>query len=141
MTTSFLAHFGLTKPPFAVTPDPTFAYATSEHEQALLKIAYYTDERQGLFLLMGAIGTGKTTISKLAVNGWRLQPQKYTVGQIGDPSPATQAAFLRLILSSFGQPTMRNVQDLKTALGLFLFEEHQTGRTVILVVDESQTIH
>jgi general secretion pathway protein A len=138
---NYLSHFGLSKAPFAVTPDPSFAYATSEHEQALLKIAYYTDERQGLFLLIGEIGTGKTTISKLAVNGWRTQPDKYTVGQIADPSPPTQAAFLRLVLASFMQPVMRNVQDLKTALGVFLFEEHRAGRTVILVIDEAQTIH
>ena len=138
---SYLSHFGLDKPPFAVTPDPNFAYATSEHEQALLKIAYYTEERQGLFLLIGEIGTGKTTISKLAVNGWRTQPDKYTVGQIADPSPPTQAAFLRLVLASFMLPVTRNVQDLKTALSVFLLEEYQAGRTVILVIDEAQTIH
>lgn len=138
---NYLEHFGLSKAPFAVTPDPSFAYATSEHEQALLKIAYYTDERQGLFLLIGEIGTGKTTISKLAVNGWRTQPERYTVGQIADPSPPTQAAFLRLVLAAFLQPIMRNVQDLKSALAIFLFEEYRAGRTVILVIDEAQTIH
>jgi general secretion pathway protein A len=138
---NYLTHFGLDRAPFAVTPDPSFAYATNEHEQALLKIAYYTDERQGLFLLLGEIGTGKTTISKLAVNGWRAQPGKYTVGQIADPSPPTQAAFLRLVLASFMQPVLRNVQDIKAALSIFLLEEYHAGRTVILIVDEAQTIH
>jgi general secretion pathway protein A len=124
-----------------VTPDPAFAFATREHEQALLKMTFYTDERQGLFLLMGEIGTGKTTIAKLAVDNWKLQRDKYTVGQLADPSPPSPAAFLRLILASFMQPIMRNLVDLKAALRVFLLEEYQAGRTVILVLDEAQTIH
>jgi general secretion pathway protein A len=139
--TTYLDFFGLTKPPFSVTPDPAFAFATREHEQALLKMTFYTDERQGLFLLMGEVGTGKTTIAKLAVDNWKVQRDKYTVGQLADPSPPSPAAFLRLVLASFMQPIMRNLVDLKAALRVFLLEEYQAGRTVILVLDEAQTIH
>ena len=137
----YLTYFGLEKPPFSMTPDPSFAFATREHEQALLKMTFYTEERQGLFLLMGEIGTGKTTISKLAVDDWKSQRDKYTVGQVSDPSPPSPAAFLRLVLASFMQPVMRNLLDLKAALRVFLLEEYQAGRTVILVLDEAQTIH
>ena len=55
----YLDYFGLNKPPFSMTLDPSFAFATLEHEQALSKMTFYTDEHQGLFLLMGEIGTGK----------------------------------------------------------------------------------
>lgn len=137
----YLTYFGLEKPPFSMTPDPSFAFATREHEQALLKMTFYTEERQGLFLLMGEIGTGKTTISKLAVDDWKSQRDKYTVGQVSDPSPPSPAAFLRLVLASFMQPVMRNLLDLKAVLRVFLLEEYQAGRTVILVLDEAQTIH
>jgi general secretion pathway protein A len=137
----YLEYFGLKQPPFSMTPDPTFAFATREHEQALLKMTFYTDERQGLFLLMGEIGTGKTTISKLAVDNWKSQADRYTVGQVSDPSPPSPAAFLRLVLASFMQPVMRNLVDLKAAVRVFLLEEYRAGRTVILVLDEAQTIH
>jgi general secretion pathway protein A len=137
----YLHHFGLQKPPFSMTPDPSFAFATREHEQALSKMTFYTNDRQGLFLLIGEIGTGKTTIAKLAVDDWKAQPEKYSVGQVADPSPMTQAAFLRLVLASFMQPVRRNLLDLKAALKVFLLEEYQAGRTVILVLDEAQTIH
>ena len=92
-----LSHFGLKLAPFSTTPDPRFAYATREHRQALSKIAYYTEECRGIFLLTGAIGTGKTTISPLALNGWRDQPEKFLAIHITDPSPRTEAAFLRLL--------------------------------------------
>ena len=139
--TEYLQHFRLTKPPFSTTPDPAFAYATREHKQALVKIAYYTEERRGMFLLMGEVGTGKTTISQLAINRWRAEPDKFLAAHITDPSPRTPAAFLRLVLASFGLPTMRNMLDLKAALRGFLIDQYKEGRTVILLIDEAQTMY
>ena len=55
----YLEHFGLKAKPFATTPDPQFAYATREHQLAVAKIQYAVEERQGIFLLQGEIGTGK----------------------------------------------------------------------------------
>lgn len=138
---SYLEHFELKTAPFSTTPDPRFAYATREHRLALSKIAYYTAERRGIFLLMGEIGTGKTTISQLAINGWRSEPEKFIASHVTDPSPRTQAAFLRLILASFGLPTTRNVLDLKAALRAFLIEQYKAGRIVILMIDEAQSIY
>jgi general secretion pathway protein A len=54
----YLDHFGLKAKPFATTPDPQFAYATREHQLAVAKIQYAVEERQGIFLLQGVIGTG-----------------------------------------------------------------------------------
>jgi general secretion pathway protein A len=141
MSTDYLAHFGLSQAPFATTPDPTFAFATREHRQALAKIAYYTEERRGLFLLMGEIGTGKTTISQLTLNRWRSEPERFVAAHITDPSPRTPAAFLRLVLASLGLPTMRNLLDLKATLRAFFVEQYKAGRTVILLIDEAQTIN
>jgi general secretion pathway protein A len=141
LMSEYLAHFGLTKAPFSTTPDPAFAYATREHKQALAKIAYYTEERRGMFLLMGEIGTGKTTISQLSINRWRSDPDHFIASHVTDPSPRTPAAFLRLVLASFGLPTMRNVLDLKAALRAFLVEQYKMNRSVVLLIDEAQTIY
>jgi general secretion pathway protein A len=139
--TDYLAHFGLSKAPFATTPDPSFALATREHELALAKIAYYTEERRGIFLLMGEIGTGKTTIAQLALNRWRSDPERFSVAHITDPSPRSPAAFMRLVLASFGLQTTRNLLDLKATFRGFLVEQFKARRTVILLIDEAQTIH
>ncbi len=137
----YLDHFGLSKAPFSTTPDPHFAFSSKEHRQALAKIAYYIEERRGMFLLMGEIGTGKTTISQLAINRWRSMPEKFIAAHVTDPSPRTPAAFLRLVLASFGHGTMRNLLDLKAAFRSFLIEQYKEGRTVVLLLDEAQTIH
>jgi general secretion pathway protein A len=139
--TDYLTHFGLRETPFATTPDPRFAYAAREHKQALAKVAYYTEEHRGIFLLMGEVGTGKTTISQLAINEWRARPEAFVATHITDPSPRTPAAFLRLVLASFGLPTARNLLDLKATLRAYLIEQYKAGRTVILLIDEAQSIY
>ncbi|MFO0935117.1 MAG: AAA family ATPase [Gemmataceae bacterium] len=140
MPADYLSHFKLSKDPFSTTPDPNFAFATREHRQALAKIAYYTEERRGLFLLIGEIGTGKTTISQLTLNRWRSEPERFIAAHITDPSPRTPAAFLRLVLASLGLPVMRNLLDLKATLRAFLVEQYKANRTVVLLIDEAQTI-
>jgi type II secretory pathway predicted ATPase ExeA len=136
----YLKHFKLTLPPFSTTPDPQFAFETREHQLAVAKIAYSVSERRGIFLLMGLIGTGKTTISQLLLTAWEREPEAYVVAHITDPSAATPAAFLRVVLSSLDLEPTRNLQDLKDRLRLFLVEAYQAGKTVVLMLDEAQTI-
>lgn len=136
----YLDHFGLTVPPFSTSPDPEFAYETREHKLAVTKVAYSVDERRGLFLLTGPIGSGKTTVAELLVGSWDSRPEQYAVAQLTDPSAATPAAFLRVVLASFGQETSRNLQDLKDRLRLFLIDEYKAGRIAVLLLDEAQTI-
>jgi len=135
----YLAHFGLHTAPFSTSPDPRFAYATREHEIAVTKIQYAVEERQGLFLLMGEVGTGKTTLSQLMMASWRTD-ERMVAGHITDPSPETPSPFLRLILAAFGRPTYHRVEDNKLALREFLVEQYRAGRTVVVMIDEAQSI-
>ncbi|MBV9849948.1 MAG: AAA family ATPase [Armatimonadetes bacterium] len=136
----YLDHFGLRASPFSTSPDPEFAYQTQEHQLAVTKVAYSVDEQRGLFLLTGPIGSGKTTVAELLVSTWEEHPDRYAVAHLTDPSAATPAAFLRVVLASFGQATARNLQDLKDALRLFLVECYQSRKIAVLLLDEAQTI-
>jgi type II secretory pathway predicted ATPase ExeA len=136
----YLDHFGLRVPPFSTSPDPEFAYQTREHQLAVTKVAYSVEEQRGLFLLTGPIGSGKTTVAELLVSTWEEQPDRYAVAHLTDPSATTPAAFLRVVLGSFGQPVIRNLQDLKDALRLFLVECYQNQQIAVLLLDEAQTI-
>jgi len=136
----YLKHFNLKAPPFATSPDPEFAYQTREHQLAVTKVAYSVEERRGLFLLTGPIGAGKTTVAELLVASWDNQPERYAVAHLTDPSAATPAAFLRVVLASFGLPVSRNLQALKDILRSFLVQCYQEGKIAVLLLDEAQTI-
>ncbi len=135
----YLGHFSLKRAPFSTTPDPEFAYATREHQLAIAKIQYVVDERQGFFLLQGDNGTGKTTISEFLLNNWR-EDKALAVAYLANPAARTPSQFLRLLLAAYGQEPPRLQQDCWDALSGFLAASHKQQQTVVLVIDEAQTI-
>lgn len=135
----YLNHFGLKLAPFSASPDPQFAYATREHQLAVAKIQYAVEERQGLFLLQGEIGTGKTTISQFMLNAWR-DDKSLAVAHITNPAVRTPSQFLRLILSHYGTDPPHLLQSNWDALRSLLVGNYKDGRTTVLVIDEAQTI-
>jgi general secretion pathway protein A len=133
-------HFGLSGPPFSVAPDPRFAYPTMPMNLALANIAYSVDEHRGLFLLQGEIGTGKTTLGRFLMHNWQQNTQKYVAASVHDPVATSQAGFLRKILAAFGQPTPRYLDPLHATMLNFLLKNREEGKTVVLLLDEAQTI-
>ena len=135
----YLEHFGLKRAPFSTAPDPQFAYATREHQLAVAKIQYAVEERQGIFLLQGEIGTGKTTISQFMLNNWR-DDKSLTVAHVTNPAVRTASQFLRLILSHYGVAAPHLLQANWEALRGLLVGNFKEGKNTVLVIDEAQTI-
>src|SRR3954468_8094338 len=63
----FEDHFGLTTKPFGKTPDPSFLYESPQHKEALARLEYAVEEKE-LALLVGDIGSGKTTLSRALID-------------------------------------------------------------------------
>src|SRR5436190_10654816 len=135
----FEEHFGLTSKPFGKTPDPAFLYESPQHKEALARLEYAVDEKE-LALLVGDIGSGKTTLSRALID------------RIGDARPIvllinprlTPTQLLRVIAQSLGlaegtsPPRFRN--DLLDALHTKLFELYEQKREPVLMIDEAQLI-
>jgi len=60
----YLDFFGLKEKPFSLTPDPRFLFLSESHRQALDHMLYGIREHEGFILIVGDIGTGKTTICR-----------------------------------------------------------------------------
>src|SRR5882762_3579633 len=58
----YQAFFGLTGNPFSLSPDPTFLYRSTQHEEALANLIYGVQSRKGFIVLSGEVGTGKSTL-------------------------------------------------------------------------------
>jgi general secretion pathway protein A len=135
----YLEHFGLKAQPFSASPDPAFAYGTREHQLAVAKIQYAVEERQGIFLLQGEIGTGKTTVSQFMLNGWRDE-KSLSVAHITNPSVRTPSQFLRLLLAHYGVEAPHLLSDNWDALRSLLVGNYKQGKTTVAIIDEAQTI-
>ena len=56
------AFYGLSRTPFAVTPDPLMLFMSRIHREALATIIYGVETRKGFIVCTGEVGTGKSTI-------------------------------------------------------------------------------
>src|SRR5918996_534656 len=59
--------FGFTTKPFGRTPDPAFLYESEQHREALARLEYAVEEKD-LALLVGDVGSGKTTLSRALID-------------------------------------------------------------------------
>jgi len=59
------AYWGLKERPFKSTPDPKYVYLSRQHKEALARLLYVVEERNGAALLTGEYGSGKTLLSRV----------------------------------------------------------------------------
>jgi general secretion pathway protein A len=131
--------YGLRETPFSVQPDPRFAYASVEHKVAVAKMRYAADQKRGLAVLTGPVGSGKTTIANQLVMTWDTDPGK-RVAFLPGANVRLPAAFLRLVLEAFGTVPVRTESDNRRLLERFLLDEYHAQRHPILLLDEGQNI-
>ena len=61
---SYEEFFQLKEQPFSNTPDSRFYFESQQHAQAMLRLLHAARTMKGLALLVGDIGTGKTTLAR-----------------------------------------------------------------------------
>jgi type II secretory pathway predicted ATPase ExeA len=61
---SYIEHFGIDREPFSNAPDARFYFNTAQHSEALIRLMYAVDSNKGLAVLVGGVGTGKTTLAR-----------------------------------------------------------------------------
>jgi type II secretory pathway predicted ATPase ExeA len=131
----FETFFGFTAKPFGKTPDPGFLYESAQHGEALARLEYAVEEKE-LSLLVGEIGSGKTTLSRALID------------RIGDARPVillinprlTPTQLLRSIASGLGLQPARFRNELLDQIHTKLFELYEAGREPVLIIDEAQLI-
>ena len=73
--------------PFSLTPNPRYLHIGTQHRSAIAKSLYLVEHRQGLTVIYGDVGMGKTTVSRHLLHHFLDYPEKYAVAYL--PNPAT----------------------------------------------------
>jgi type II secretory pathway predicted ATPase ExeA len=131
----YTSHFGLRRRPYRATPDVETYYPSTGHEQALAELQRAIADEEGVAVLTGEPGTGKTLLACMLMD--RLGPDTRTA-LLTNSHLAGRADLFQAILYDLGQPYQGlSEQELRLALTeLCLATFHQGGRTV-LVFDEA----
>ncbi|HTY45721.1 MAG TPA: AAA family ATPase [Patescibacteria group bacterium] len=142
---SYFKVLGFEKEPFSTSPDPAFFYLSREHETALTNVIIELRLRRGLSVILGDVGTGKTTLSRKLLQELKSR-QDVIFHMILDPSFENESLLLESLVRNFeiempAESRPGNILDLREALERFLFQKGVTeNMTVVLVVDEAQKL-
>ena len=131
----FEEFFGFKTKPFGKTPDPGFLYESPQHGEALARLEYAVEEKE-LSLLVGEIGSGKTTLSRALID--RIGETRPVILLINPRLTPTQ--LLRTIASGLGLQPARYRNDLLDQIHARLYELYEAGREPVLIIDEAQLI-
>jgi general secretion pathway protein A len=142
---SYYRVLGFEKEPFSTSPDPDFFYLSREHDRALTNVLIELRLRRGLSVVLGDVGTGKTTLSRKLVQNLR-EREDCLFHIMLDPSFENRTLFMQSLVKNFGVPLENQGQtasmtDLRESLERFLFQKGVVeGKTVILIIDEAQKL-
>jgi len=145
---SYYRILGFEKEPFSTSPDPEFLYLAQGHQSTMTNVLIELRLRRGLSVVLGDVGTGKTTLSRKLIQALRERGD-FIVHYVLDPCFENEYEFLYSLVRNFainlepyGGPGRASVLDLKEAVEKFLYEKTVIGNsTVVLIVDEAQKLN
>jgi general secretion pathway protein A len=132
------AFFGFKVNPFNMSPDPSFLFRSSQHEEALANLIYGVQSRKGFIVLSGEVGTGKTTMLECLRDF--LNSQQVAFASLFN-SRLTVTQFFELLAYDLDLRCNRlSKTEVLLALNALLVERAAVGRTTVLIIDEAHNL-
>jgi len=133
----YFEYYGLVKPPFEMTPDPSFLYLGEAHREGLATLVYGVKAGKGFVMLTGEVGTGKTTLLHALLG----QLDSATKSAFIFNPRLTPLGFFRVLFEELDiKPRRNHKADYLLQLNEFLIERLGKNEKTLLIVDEAQTL-
>jgi type II secretory pathway predicted ATPase ExeA/tetratricopeptide (TPR) repeat protein len=133
----YVSYYSLLAKPFQITTDPRFLWLGNDHKEALANLRYGLLDGNGYVVLIGAIGTGKTTIVNALLE---MLDDRVIVANINHPSLDT-TEFLGFAARTYDRSAVISCKaDCLHFFNAFLQHAHSNGKRVLLVIDEAHRL-
>jgi general secretion pathway protein A len=131
-------YYGLRQRPFDPTPNPQHLLLTPAHREALGVLQYGLATRNGIIVLVGAAGTGKTTVLRAALAA--QPPGHHFVWMTSRLS--SRSEFFQQLAQGFGLSFAAAASKTRCLSELTRTLEERThhGRFTSLIVDDAQAL-
>jgi len=130
---------GVVVPPFTIEADPRFMYLSTETRRALSKVSYMVEAGQGASVIVGEIGTGKTTLASWFHSRYDRRPD-FSAAKIDEAPKKSGLLLLRRIAAELGLRTRRATEDQLNEFRAFLVKESEKGILPLIIVDEAHEL-
>ena len=144
-TLTYEPHFGLVEKPFSLNADSRFVFESASYAAARERLLAGIRRREGLNVLTGEIGTGKTTLCRDVIEA--LGRKAYSA-IVPDPF-ASREDLLKMLLIDFGVLSIQELtggrlqQASRTELGYLLsdfLDKLTPDSFAVVMIDEAQNL-
>lgn len=132
--------YGMQLDPFSNTPDNRFYFNSDQHSLVLTKLLYIAKAMKGLAILIGDVGTGKTTLARKLLMS--LSDDEYEASMLVIIHSGISADWLLTrIAAQLGveNPAEDKIKLLGQLFGR-LTEIQASGKSAVILVDEAQML-
>lgn len=133
----YLDYYGLSEPPFDITPNPRFLFYSAKHREAYNHLLYGIRERKGFVQLTGEVGAGKTTLCRAILE---QLDERYATALILNPVMSPDE-LMKAVAIEYGLP-VNGLDRLDTiaVINEFLLQQVEAGKEAVLIIDEAQDL-
>ena len=133
----------LKQEPFSNSPDPEFFFHSREHLECLQKLELSLLLRRGLNVIIGDVGTGKTTLCRQLIRRFTKR-EEINTHLILDPHFLDAHELLTTVGKMIMGPEIKlgsNEWQIKEQIKQYLFKRGvEENKTTVLIIDEGQKI-
>ncbi len=133
----YLEHFGLSEPPFRITPHTDFFFDGADRGATLEALIYAVLHDEGIVKVSGEVGSGKTMLCRVLME--RLPPHVATIYL------ATASLAREEILHAIADDLELRLSPERRSVALRELQEHLialygAGRRVVILIDEAHVM-
>jgi len=133
----YLEYYGLTEPPFDITPNPRFLFYSPKHREAFNHLLYGIRERKGFVQMTGEVGAGKTTLCRAVLE---QLDDRYATALILNPIMSANE-LVKAIALEFGlKVNGLDRLDTLAVINEFLLKQVERRKDSVLIIDEAQDL-
>ena len=146
-TMDYFRILNLKKEPFSNSPEPEFFFQSMKHVGCLQKLELAVRLRRGLNVVIGDVGTGKTTLCRQLI--LKFAGSEYDSGNtethlLMDPAFTNSVEFLSAVALTLGISFSGNGESewqFKENIKKYLWKKGvDEGKIVVLIIDEGQKL-
>ncbi|MCA9989459.1 MAG: AAA family ATPase [Anaerolineales bacterium] len=130
---------GVVMPPFSIEADPRFMYISDDTRRALSKVSFMVEAGQGASVVVGEVGTGKTTLASWFHSRYQRRPD-FVAARVDEPPKRSGLLLLRRIAAEFGLRTRRATEDQLNEFRAFLVRQSEQGVLPLVIIDEAHEL-
>jgi len=135
-----LEFYDLKEHPFSNSVDIKFFFDNDQHSQALIRLKYAVDTAKGLAVVVGGVGTGKTTLARRMLN--ELDEEKYEAALLVviHTSVTTDWLMKKIAMQIGIEEVAEGKLEILSQLYTKLMEIYESGMKTVILMDEVQML-